>query len=936
MAKNDPAAADDPAAPPATYREVRYRHSGNFVPLLAEAGVSLLVSTYQAGKLVNIGVADGRLSLALHNFEQAMGLAVHPRRLAVGSRGVIWFLQDARELAPRLSPPGRYDACYLARQSFITGSIHGHEMAWVGDDLWVVNTLFSCLCTLDEEFSFVPRWQPPFITALEGHDRCHLNGLAIADGRPKYVTVMAETDTAAGWRAVKAQAGAVLDVSTGAAVTRGLAMPHSPRVYQDRLWVLHSGCGSLEVVDLANGRRQTVTTLPGYTRGLAFHGQFAFVGLSRIRETSVFGGVPIAERRSELKCGVAVVDLTSGQAVAYLEFESGVEEIFDVQVVPARCVALTGPYPAQDDAQDVWVVPPPGTIPQRPDVHARPESEQLLSDPDVSALLSQGLALHGQGRHTEAVEQLQRAANARPQSAEIHNHLGNAWQDCGRQDLALASYRRAAAANPRFAPAQQNLGYLLINAGSLDEGLEHLRRAQEVSPQAVNRVMLATSLPVIYDSQGDLTRRRQSLEDGVRQLVADQVTIDTTNSTIPTNFFAAYQGGSDRELAENLGQVFRGPQLVPPFDGRRRTGRIRVGMLSSHLCDHTIGRLNLGRVAQFYRKRFELFALSIGHRDDVLAESFRRDAEHHLTLTGSVESIRRQVADLALDLLFFPDVGMNALTYTLAFSRMAPVQCVGWGHPVTTGSPAMDFFLSSELLETPASDNQYTERLVRAATLGTYYYRPQIKEPLRSRSSFGLPENRHLYACPQTLFKIHPEFDAILRGILELDPAGELILIAARQQEWTRLLRDRFTRTLGEMSRRVHFLPAQPHADFLQLNALVDVLLDPIHFGGGNTSYEAFALGTPVVTLPGEFLRSRITLALYRKLGVMDCVVATPAEYVAKAVRLGTDPDHRRATSRRILDASGVLFEDAKEIRDFERFLAWAAAGGATPWQAAG
>ena len=150
------------------------------------------------------------------------------------------------------------------------------------------------------------------------------------------------------------------------------------------------------------------------------------------------------------------------------------------------------------------------------------------------------------------------------------------------------------------------------------------------------------------------------------------------------------------------------------------------------------------------------------------------------------------------------------------------------------------------------------------------------------------------------------------------------------------MLRDRFARTLGEASRRVHFLPAQPHADFLQLNSLVDVLLDPIHFGGGNTSYEAFALGTPVVTWPGEFLRSRITLALYRKLGVLDCVVATPAEYVAQAVRLGTDPDYRRATSRRILDASGVLFEDATEIRDFERFLAWAATGGATPWQAAG
>ena len=340
------------------HREVKYRHSREFLPLLERLEASLLVSTYQAGKLVKVGVHAGQLIISMHNFEQAMGMAVHPRQIAVGSRGMVWLLQNAAELAQRLEPAGRYDACYLARKALVTGNIQGHEMAWVDDELWVVNTSFSCLCTLSEQHSFVPRWQPPFITALEAIDRCHLNGLALQDGRPKYVTAMAESNEPAGWRPTKATSGCVVDVATGEIVTRGLAMPHSPRVHGGRLLVLNSGFGSLEIVDLQTAKRTGIALMPGYTRGLAFCGDYAFVGLSRIRETAVFGGVPIAEHRDKLRCGVAVVDLTSGQSVAYLEFQTGVEEIFDVQIVPgARCPSLTGPFPLQDAAEDVWVVP---------------------------------------------------------------------------------------------------------------------------------------------------------------------------------------------------------------------------------------------------------------------------------------------------------------------------------------------------------------------------------------------------------------------------------------------------------------------------------------------------------------------------------------------------------------------------------------------------
>ena len=355
--------ADAPATSPAdgqprATREVRHEYTRNLPSILQGLNASLLVSTYQAGKVVGVGVADGELALSYHNFERAMGVAVRSEVIAVGARAQIWFLHGAPILAPRIEPAGRHDSCFVTRSSRYTGEIQGHEMAWSGEELWIVNTAFSCLCTLHPEHSFEPRWRPPFITSLAPEDRCHLNGLAMKDGRPKYVTVLGESDAAHGWRPGKAKGGALIDVDSGGTVARGFAMPHSPRVYQGQPWLLHSGEGRLVRIDPASGRHDDVAALPGYARGLAFAGPFAFIGLSKVRETATFGGMPIAERRLELKCGVGVVDLRTGHLAAHLEFASGIDEIFDVQVLPgARSPMLSGPYPTLDGGQPIWTVP---------------------------------------------------------------------------------------------------------------------------------------------------------------------------------------------------------------------------------------------------------------------------------------------------------------------------------------------------------------------------------------------------------------------------------------------------------------------------------------------------------------------------------------------------------------------------------------------------
>jgi uncharacterized protein (TIGR03032 family) len=327
-----PAAAETSAAPP-----LRSVHTTNFPILLDQLGISLLVTTYQTGKLVVLRADQDHVNTHFRNLSKPMGLAVTGDRLAVGTLLEIWEFHNVPAVIPKLEPIGRRDACYLPRSSHVTGDVQIHEMAWVGDELWFVNTRFSCLCTRSTIHNFVPRWRPPFISALAPEDRCHLNGLGLRDGQVRYVTALAQSDQPAGWRAFKKDGGILLDVTTNEVLVRGLSMPHSPRWYAGRLWVLESGTGGFGFVDPRSGRFVSIAELPGFTRGLDFCGPLAFIGLSQVRESAVFSGIAIAERAlQERACGVWVLSIQTGQTVAFLRFEEAVQEIFAVQVLPGR------------------------------------------------------------------------------------------------------------------------------------------------------------------------------------------------------------------------------------------------------------------------------------------------------------------------------------------------------------------------------------------------------------------------------------------------------------------------------------------------------------------------------------------------------------------------------------------------------------------------
>jgi uncharacterized protein (TIGR03032 family) len=357
-----PGPAPEPERWPVGTRAVIDVHcapSGTLAPLLERLGISVIVTAPHSGNLILVAAPSGKLTISFHTFERVMGVAVAPHTLAVCTRSEVWFLRNASDIAAKLEPPGRFDACYLTRACHFTNDIQAHEAAWVHGKLCLVNTLFSCLCTPHDYYSFAPVWRPPFITQLAPEDRCHLNGLAVVGGQARYVTAVAETDTRQGWRPAKGIGGCVIDIASGLPVVRGLCMPHSPRFAQGRLYLTDSGTGRLVVADVASGRVETVAVLPGFTRGLAIHGSAAFVGLSRIRSSSDMNGLPIAAKRDQLKCGLVVVDLTSGEVVAQVEFASPVDEVFDIQLLPGvRCPFLSGPHVDREKGQPLWTVPP--------------------------------------------------------------------------------------------------------------------------------------------------------------------------------------------------------------------------------------------------------------------------------------------------------------------------------------------------------------------------------------------------------------------------------------------------------------------------------------------------------------------------------------------------------------------------------------------------
>jgi predicted O-linked N-acetylglucosamine transferase (SPINDLY family) len=551
---------------------------------------------------------------------------------------------------------------------------------------------------------------------------------------------------------------------------------------------------------------------------------------------------------------------------------------------------------------------------------------------DADLWFNLGNALHALGRAEEAAEAF-RAALARGAGAPAWTNLGAALAARRRPAEAAAALRRALALAPSDALAWTNLADAEQDRGRFEAALAHLRRAHRARPDPGLAVKLATALPVVPDSTEAIRAARERLAEGLDHLSRDGIRLsDPLREVGRTAFYLSYHGLDDRPLQERIARFYLGacPELgwtAPHCRGpaRPRGRRIRVALVSENFHAHTIGKLNLGLVRGLDRARFEVVLVTVPRAPDPLRDALARAADRVVEIPLDLAGARERIAAVEADVLYYADVGMSALTYFLGFARLAPVQCATWGHPDTTGIPNMDWFATCDAMEPPGAEAHYAERLARLPGPTVRYERPAPPPP-RARADLGLPGRGALYVCPQSLFKIHPDFDRALVEILARDPEGTLVLVNTQDRAVADRLRARVAAVAGlDPGDRLRFLGPLAQGDFLSLLSLADAMLDPFHYSGGNTSLEAFALGTPIVTWPGAFMRGRHTHGLYRLMGWDGLVARDHADYVRLALELGRDPDARAAARREILARAPLLFDHAPSIDAVGDFLeaAW-------------
>lgn len=552
-------------------------------------------------------------------------------------------------------------------------------------------------------------------------------------------------------------------------------------------------------------------------------------------------------------------------------------------------------------------------------------------DPEMVSTLA--AALRELGRHAEAAEVLSPIIDRYPQYPQLANDLATSLQALERYDEAVGIWQALVERSPQFYLSYLNLANEFANDGAHDRAMATYSAALQVRPEPAVEIRRAITVAPLPSSKAEIRAVRDGMMDRVQALLARPPEIQDPLAQVNiTTFFLAYHGMDDRPLNEAVAQLYLKacPSLayVAPHSrtgARRAKGRLRLGLVSTYFHGHTIGQLNRGLVETIDRKRIELFVfytpfLLPRPAQDPVRDAFLTTAEHAVALPFDLRQARETIAAAELDVLYYTDIGMAAFTYYLAFSRLAPVQCIAWGHPDTTGIPSLDYFASCGAMEPALGERHYSERLARLPGTTLFYHRPEAPPPI-SRERLGLPPGR-LYVCPQSLFKFHPDFDLALIEILRRDREGWLILIDQHRPSYRDRLQRRLSASGGDdVMGRIRYLPALPRAEFIALMRAADVMLDPFHFSGGNTSLEALSVGTPIVTWPGEFMRGRHTYGFYRLMGVEDCVAPDQTAYVEEAIRMATTPGRRAELSQSIAEKSAVLFEDGASIRELEDWL---------------
>lgn len=545
-----------------------------------------------------------------------------------------------------------------------------------------------------------------------------------------------------------------------------------------------------------------------------------------------------------------------------------------------------------------------------------------ISPDDPLALANYASLLIELGEISSAETLLKRALELDPQLAQAACNLALIKSRQGDSIAAIEMYHAVLQQQPRLIQAWSNLGQLLAEQGAVNEAKSALEQCYHVAPRQFRKLKSESVCPVIPQSVVQIQSYRERLNETLDQLMGQPLDLGSReweSSGLNPPFYWPYHGLNDLSLKSKWASLFTGqlPTVAPP---PKHSGKPHVGFVVTDRHVPVFWKFMGGFLQRLGNK--DLSISVIGSRVSIqqLKEKPLPQSVELIPIPARLQAAAATIQSQTIDLLFHFEPDADAFSYFLASLPIARWQCTSWGIPVTSGLPSMTDYLSCQLIESESAPDHYSERLSQLRRLPTYYFEPAAIDRV-SRVELGFQSDDHIYGCPHSSFKFHPEFDNVMGEILRQDVQGKIVVIAGKHAYWDNLLMQRWQRVMPDVCQRIVVLPRLSEDRFRGLLQMCDVLLDPIPFGGGPTTYDAIAVGTPIVTLPGEWMRGRVTAGCWRQIGIDSLVVNDRDSYIRRAIEIASNPESRQGLTRQILESKNQLFEDQAAVEEIRNWM---------------
>jgi predicted O-linked N-acetylglucosamine transferase (SPINDLY family) len=583
-------------------------------------------------------------------------------------------------------------------------------------------------------------------------------------------------------------------------------------------------------------------------------------------------------------------------------------------------------------------------------LHLKPRNPDILYNLGVAleakkdpaeAARYYGYAYYRQGEYQEAINQYQQFLQLKTGDEFFYIALAECYQGLNQAEAALQTYKQGLQLYPKSPEIFLSLALALQEFGRTEEAIAVVNEASEILPNILTfKLEKQRILPILYDNPEEIDDYRQRFTQGLAELI-QQTSLETPEARksalsgvgIKTNFYLQYQCKNDIDLQKKYGQFvhrvmaanypeWTSTLSIPSLE---KGEKIRVGYASYYLRSHNGARWALGWIKNHHRQDIEIYCYHTSPIVDKITQQFQLSSDFFHHIPEDLEAVCHQIIEDKLHILIFPDIGMAPLTTQMAGLRIAPVQCTAWGHPVTSGLPTIDYYLSSNLMEPVNAQEHYSEQLIRLPNLGLCYPKPVIPQPSKTRSDYQLRDEAVVYLSCQSLFKYLPQYDYVFAAIAQKVPQAQFAFLAHTSIHITEKFRQRLQKAFAKYGLNSEeycvIVPRQKTPGYLNLNLISDVFLDTFDWNGGNSTLEAIACNLPIVTCPGEFMRGRHSCAILEMLGVTDTIAQNETEYIELAIKLGLDWEWRNSIVERMVQRHSHLYHDKTCVEALDKFF---------------